>query len=331
MPPKVWTTYPLAAILSCCCLILGLETIPACAQTDPLRGGLGFGAGAAENRPQNVRWRVGAKVVGGAARSQDVVVVLPVPTNWPEQRVELVEQQVSPQFHNFQFRTVAPGATQVVARTPVLNPNQELEIVLTFSVEITPLAAPEETNLLRIPKRINKDLKPFLENTREISFRNSRLIELMRTVVDREQPAWEQVRAIFDWVRENIESVDQMPTDTVDCFQKRQGSPEDIVGLFVAMCRHNKIPARMVWVEGTQYAEFYLVNEQEEGQWYPAHVLGLAELGAIHEPRVILQKGDSIKVPEKELAQRFIAEFGRAKGTASPTMTFMQELLPGRN
>ncbi|HMP80384.1 MAG TPA: transglutaminase domain-containing protein, partial [Pirellulaceae bacterium] len=286
--------------------------------------------GDPESRPQHFRWKVGAKVTGGSARSQDVIVVLPVPTDWPEQRVELIDQQVSPQFQNFSFRTVVPGATQVVARTPVLTPNQELEIVLTFSVEVTPISVPTDTDALRVPQRIGKELKPFLENTREVSYRNSKLTDLVRTTVDREQPAWDQVRVVFDWVRENIESLDQAPTDTIDCFTKRQGSPEDIVGLFVAMCRSIKIPARMVWVEGTQYAEFYLVNEQEEGQWYPAHVLGLAELGSLPEPRVILQKGDSIKVPEKELPLRFIPEFGRAKSSAPLQMSFSQELLPGR-
>ena len=40
---------------------------------------------------------------------------------------------------------------------------------------------------------------------------------------------------------------------------------DDLVGLFVAMCRSLKIPARMVWVPDYSYAEFYLEDAEGKG------------------------------------------------------------------
>ena len=53
--------------------------------------------------------------------------------------------------------------------------------------------------------------------------------------------------------------------------KERRGDCEEMAGIFVALCRHCDIPARLVWVPNHNWAEFYLTDDQGEGHWIPAH------------------------------------------------------------
>ena len=73
----------------------------------------------------------------------------------------------------------------------------------------------------------------------------------------------------------------------------------------------------MVFVDGGQYAEFYLVDDKKQGHWFPCKVSGIREFGSIGEPRVVLQKGDNYRVPgEKKL--QFVNARGTVKGGSRP-------------
>ena len=99
--------------------------------------------------------------------------------------------------------------------------------------------------------------------------------------------------------------------------------------LFIAMCRAIEIPARLVRVPGHCWAEFYLVDDEKNGYWFPAQVAGTEELGSMQDTRVILQKGDSFRLPEspkeeelyvKELFMGVVKE-----GGPDPQYQFIQE------
>ena len=77
------------------------------------------------------------------------------------------------------------------------------------------------------------------------------------------------------------------------------GDCQAIGALFVAMCRTAKIPARLVWVHEHQYAEFYLTDAQGNGYWFPVETAGTPAFGEMRIARVILQKGDNFRVPER--------------------------------
>jgi hypothetical protein len=55
----------------------------------------------------------------------------------------------------------------------------------------------------------------------------------------------------------------------------------------------------MVWVDGHQYAEFYLEDPKGKGRWYPVQSAGTRAFGEMPNPKVILQKGDNFRVPER--------------------------------
>jgi hypothetical protein len=76
------------------------------------------------------------------------------------------------------------------------------------------------------------------------------------------------------------------------------------------------------------YAEFYLMDDQGVGRWYPCQVAGPRDFGGLSDNRLILQKGENITVPEERGAQRFVPEFLRGKGPGSPRVEFVRKLLP---
>jgi hypothetical protein len=280
--------------------------------------------------PQKFRWRVGAQIMGGPeGRSKELFVSIPVPTDWPEQRVVLVEQKVAPQFQQADFRVIDQGVTQFVAVLPTANPNQTYEISLVYEIEVHPMAAPQDPASYRFPRKaVPKIIRPYLTDGIEINWKNRKLTAQVKELVSAVDSDWDKLRVVYEWIRENIEQTNADPTTAVDCFVNQKGSPEDLNALFVACCRYLKVPARMVWVEGTVWSEFYLVDDKDQGYWFPANLAGLSEFGSISEPRVIQQKGDSIRVPEKEQPQYFVAEFVAGKGNDPPRIKFIQELLP---
>ena len=275
------------------------------------------------------RWRVGAQILGGTRSCKNLLITIPVPTEWPEQQVRLHKENFPPEIRSADYRELNSGVRQLVVEISKLKAKQLIEFTVTFDVTTKRIVAPEDTDQLKIPQRPPRELKDYIGVSPQISYRNSKLRNKVKEIIKEEEKAWDKVESIFDWVRDNIQYRNDEPSDSLSVFRKKSGCSEDLVGLFVAMCRAAKIPARMVWVEGAQFAEFYLVDAQEKGHWYPCQVAGRREFGSNAEPRIILQKGDNIKVPEKEGRQKFCAEFLSVSGTQPPRAhKFLRDLLP---
>lgn len=111
--------------------------------------------------------------------------------------------------------------------------------------------------------------------------------------------AWQQVEAFFDYAIENVQYQEGVDKSAVQVLEEGVGDCQAIGALFVAMCRTHKIPARLVWVHDHQYAEFYLVDETGAGHWFPIETAGTPAFGEMRIARVILQKGDNFRVPER--------------------------------
>jgi hypothetical protein len=74
-----------------------------------------------------------------------------------------------------------------------------------------------------------------------------------------------------------------------------------------------------------------LVDSQNQAYWIPCNPVGVREFGVISEPRLILQKGEYIKVPGKSERQKFVAEHMSCQTVAKPVVEFVRELLPATN
>ncbi len=259
---------------------------------------------------------------------RDMLVTIPVPTAWPEQTVEVVEENVPSLVHDVTYRDLDSGVKQLVIKIRTVPPNTILELDWTFAVEVNEIVAPLDTKGFTVPEKLDKELKQYLGVGPGISYRNAKLRKQVKEIVTDRETAWQQVEAIYDWVRENVEFREGEPQESLSVFRAKSGCAEDLVGLFVAMCRAHDVPARMVWVEGHQLAEFYLVDSENKGHWFPCNVAGLRDFGGNSDPRIILQKGDNVKVPEKEQRQKYVAEFVTGSGKSKPAVGFVRELLP---
>jgi hypothetical protein len=112
--------------------------------------------------------------------------------------------------------------------------------------------------------------------------------------------------------------------------QDGKGDCHGISALFVAMCRTADVPARMVWVDGHQYAEFYLENADGKGHWYPVQSAGTRSFGEMPMPKVILQKGDNFRVPERRRERlRYASDYTLllAEPRFKPKVTYIREQL----
>ena len=111
------------------------------------------------------------------------------------------------------------------------------------------------------------------------------------------------------------------------------GDCEEYTSLFVAICRAADIPARSVWVPGHCYPEFYLLDENGDGHWFPCQSSGARQFGGIDETRPILQKGDNFRPPRNggKEHERYLAESltgGQTRGGAKPQCRFIAETAP---
>ena len=101
--------------------------------------------------------------------------------------------------------------------------------------------------------------------------------------------------------------------------------------MFIALCRINKIPARMVWVNGHVYPEFYLEYAEGKGHWYPCESAGTRAFGEMPLSRTILQKGDNFRVPERKEKLRYASDFLiglPTPGGGKPKVKYIRETAP---
>ena len=109
----------------------------------------------------------------------------------------------------------------------------------------------------------------------------------------------------------------------------KEGDTDELVSVFIAMCRAQKIPARTVFVPGHCYAEFYLEDDDGKGHWFPCQPAGVRSFGGIDEKRPILQKGDNYKNPENPKERlRFLKDYFTCAGRGGePKIEFVSELV----
>ena len=287
--------------------------------------------GVTHLNPVKNKWQVGVQIATKSSRVKKMLVTIPIPADWPEQKVTLVNEELPPTIKDVSYRTLDQNLRQLVVTTGRLPAKELFEIKVTLAVTTKQAKGPDDTSVFKIPSRpIPKELKPMLGAGPQISFRNSKLRAKVKELTADKANAWEEVKSIFDWIRENVEYADMEATDSLKTFRKKKGGAEDLVGLFIAMCRAHKVPARTVWVEGHQHAEFCLVDDDKNLHWFPCQVAGLAEFGSMSEPRIILQKGDNMRVPEKKERQKIVVEYVecQCESPRQPTVNFIRKLLP---
>ncbi|MEX2175540.1 MAG: transglutaminase-like domain-containing protein [Pirellulaceae bacterium] len=272
--------------------------------------------GTTLGKSETQQWEFGVIIKSVGGPSAGLSGTFPVPADWPEQQVKVVNEEISPAVRRHTFRTI-DGLKQLIFEIPQLPAGESATCLLTLEVTRSQQLAPHDPSGLVIAKPPPREISKYLGASPFVESRHAKIRALAKELTEGKVTAWQQVEALCDGVRTRI----KYEIDTKDKFKGGVGAlrdgaadREDMTALFVALCRAHKVPARIVWPLDSCHAEFYLEDGAGKGAWYPCQVHNDKQFGSMNDPRPILQKGDNFRVPEKKDPQRFVSEFLTGKG-----------------
>ena len=286
--------------------------------------------------PDTIRVRVGAEVTANHGAARNISVLVAAPLDCPEQEVKVVSEDLSSEIGQVDYRPLTGGEVkQMVITIPRLAAGASAKAAVTFEVTTRPILPPEKTDDLVIPKRIPRDVRPYTGGSPYIETKHQKIRALAKDIldsVDATATDWERVEAIYDYVLEHVKYVEGPDKGAIDTLRDGQADCQGRSMLFIALCRASKIPARMVWVDGHAYPEFYLEDAEGHGYWFPCESAGTRAFGEMPLARTILQKGDNFRVPERPKERlRYASDYmiGLPIGNAGkPKARFFREQLP---
>ncbi|MDR1924439.1 MAG: transglutaminase-like domain-containing protein [Planctomycetaceae bacterium] len=228
---------------------------------------------------QEQTWVAGVVIEPGV-HLENVKISMPVPADWYEQEVvafrkvkwidSLSGSSGISGGAGFNTRVVNNGAKELTIRIGNLRLNKRLEILFEFDTVNYELSPPDDTDIYFIPKKIPDTLTQYIKASPKIeiddSAVSSKLRKILREITNDRQTDWEKVEAIYRYVQRTVKysevgrSSPAKGTKAILAMppEKCEGDCKDLCGLFVALCRMKKIPARLVRLPEHCYAEFYL-------------------------------------------------------------------------
>lgn len=273
------------------------------------------------------KYKCGLRITATTGPLANVMATIPVPMDWPEQQVQVLEEDISPTVGRVDYRPLGKGVRQMVIEIPQLPAGQEAHAIVTFEVTKHTLSPPEETTGFEIPKKLARDLLIYVGPSPFIESRHPKIISLAKELVADKENDWAKVESIYDWVRENVKYENGELKGAIRALNDKTGDCEELTSLFIALCRTLKIPARTVWVPGHCYPEFYLTDAEGNGYWFPCQAAGSRAFGGIPEERPILQKGDNFRDPDRSKERfRYVSENLKASAKGGqPKVKFIRE------
>ena len=309
----------------CCCLVapwLVLITTTALAQF----GRQQQDGGAQVDKQLTQRYLVGVVIKAFGGPCKGLTGSVPVPKEWPEQQVRVVDEDISDFVRRVTYRDLG-GVREMLFSIPQLPAGETAKAMITFEVTRASVSPPSNPSAFVFPKNVPKDVRPYLGVSPGIDCRKSSIRDKAKELVKGSKTVWEGIEKIYDWVRDNVTYQNGQFKGAARALKEGNGNKEDLVSLFIALCRAVKIPARTVWVVDHVHAEFYLQDQNGKGYWLPCQVAGPRDFGGISDHRPILQKGENFKLPGKREVLRFVPESLTGRG-GHPQVEFTRRLLP---
>jgi hypothetical protein len=287
--------------------------------------------GAKMGDSKSFRWRAGLTVTATGGECKSMTGYAPIPTDWPEQQVKIVDEDISPGV-KVDYKMVNGTVKIMTVKIAQLGSGQEAKALVTLAIKRRPILPPDDTDIYVLPdvKKLQPDTRQYLAPSPKIESRDAKIRSLSKQIIAEKEKAWDKVEAIYDWTREHVKYKEGMPLrGAIAALKDGTGDCEDMTSLFIALCRASDIPSRTVWVLGHCYPEFYLEDDKGEGHWFPCQAAGSRQFGGITEDRPILQKGDNFKpLNGKGERQRYLAEYLTGAETGGkPRVTPIRELL----
>lgn len=307
---------------------ISLLALPTSAPAQFDEGGEEGAANLGDSRTQ--RWKAGMIVTAEGGSCNGIVGYAPVPVDWPEQKVTIVDEDISPGA-KIGYRLVDGVVKLMVVNISSIPSGRTANALVILEITRHTQNPPEDTGQFKIPtkKQLDRKLKMYLGPSPFIQCRDAKIRNLAKEITANKEGDWEKVEAMYDWVQENIKYKEGDLKGALKALRDKEGDCEELSSLFIGLCRAMEIPARTVWVPGHCYAEFYLVDEDGKGRWFPCQPAGSREFGGSRELRPILQKGDNFRHPENRRQRvRYLPEFVTGKRSAGkPKVKFVRELM----
>jgi hypothetical protein len=260
------------------------------------------GRGAKLGPAQVERWRFGMAVTANGGQCSRLMGTTTVPLDWPEQRVKIVSQDLSPGV-TISYRTYNGTAKQMIVRIASIADGQEARAIVTYEIERFAQRPPENTEayVAPDPKTLKTGFKEYLSPSPYIESNHPRIKALAKEIGADQANAWDRVKAIYAWVNEKLKYVPKKKgayeaeenfCPVIEALDRGTGDCNELTSTFIAICRAAGIPARMVRIPGHCFPEFYLLDEKGVGHWFPCEEM----FGRAAQQTPILQKGDNFKV-----------------------------------
>jgi transglutaminase-like putative cysteine protease len=283
--------------------------------------------------PDTIRIRIGAEVTANHGAARNISVLIAAPLVCPEQDVKIISEDFSSNIGQVDYRPLTGGEIkQMVITIPRLAAGATATATVTFEVATRPILPPEKTDDLVIPKRVPRSVRPYTGGSPYIETKHQKIRSLAKEIlekVDATATDWQRVEAIYDYVLDHVKYVEGPDKGALETLRDGQADCQGRSMLIIALCRASKVPARMVWVDGHAYAEFYLEDAEGHGYWFPCESAGTRAFGEMPLARTILQKGDNIRVPERPTERlRYASDYmiGLPIGNAGrPHVKFIRE------
>jgi hypothetical protein len=279
-----------------------------------------------------VQMQVGVVIHATASPLKGIKCSVPVPIEWPEQQVKVIQEQSSPQVRRVYYEMIGDSVKRMVMQIPFVGPGETAQVLVTFECTRHHIIAPKDTDQYTIPtrKQLTPSLRKYLGPSPFIETKHSKIRKQAKEFTKNEKKAWSQVEAMYDWVRNHVTYKNGPQKGAYKALKEKEGDCEELTALFVAFCRINGIPARTVWIPGHCYPEFYLVDQQGEGHWFPCQAAGTRAFGSMPEYRPILQKGDNFRIPEKSGRQCYVSQqlkIADVPGGSNPKIEWVEKIL----
>jgi hypothetical protein len=257
--------------------------------------------------------------ISSTGNASGILGTLPIPSDWPEQSVTIVGQKKTANVRSVAFKRLTKDIRQMIIKVNRLSPGDSAEATILVRVEKRNILPPERPETLEIASTIPNNIQTYLRPSPYIESNDPKIKSVAEEIVDDQGLSdWEIVERIYDWVRDHVEyRFDEQIHSSLDALANRNGDCEELSSLFIAICRARGIPARAVWIPEHTYPEFFLVDRDGVGHWFPCQAAGDRQFGAMSEKRPILQKGDRFRLPGSPNELRYVQPTLVAKDAAA--------------